>query len=366
MKGHLIIGKHHAFYHINNDLIKVNINGNNNKIENPFRIINLFIQGNNNNVEIVEGGTINHINIFGNNNKIHIKNNSFSHYFDRGIGNQIIRYEPPLIPSNRIRPINLLSNNNINFVNLINHNNQNNNINNTQNRTTNFINGLEEYFYFEVPIYLKCNNLNKCSLCDKLFTNNEKVKIFSCKQHIFHTDCLKKWSSSHINSINCPKCENNNSNLDLNILASPFFPIHPLNLNSSRRIRLQFSPRHNSFDDLDDELYDDDFHLDHDLEEGDIDDELDDLFLGRRGLNKEILDNMEISKIKNVDKLDNDKKKCTICLENYVNGDESIALPCIHIFHATCIKTWLKNQNTCPICKFEIKYEMEDIENEEL
>ena len=57
------------------------------------------------------------------------------------------------------------------------------------------------------------------------------------------------------------------------------------------------------------------------------------------------------------------KKKCTICLEEYVNGDDSIALPCIHIFHADCIKTWLKNKNTCPICKFEIKYDMEDIED---
>ena len=82
-------------------------------------------------------------------------------------------------------------------------------------------------------------------------------------------------------------------------------------------------------------------------------------FMFHKGLNKEILDNMEISKIKDVEKLDNDKKKCTICLENYVNGDNTIALPCIHIFHADCIKTWLKNKTTCPMCKYEIKYENE-------
>ena len=72
---------------------------------------------------------------------------------------------------------------------------------------------------------------------------------------------------------------------------------------------------------------------------------------------------MEIYKMKNVEKLDNDKKKCTICLENYVDGDDSIALPCIHIFHADCIKTWVKDHNTCPICKKDIIYENEEVVN---
>ena len=81
------------------------------------------------------------------------------------------------------------------------------------------------------------------------------------------------------------------------------------------------------------------------------------------GLEQQIIDNMEIYKMKNVEKLDNDKKKCTICLENYVDGDDSIALPCIHIFHADCIKTWVKDHNTCPICKKDIIYENEEVVN---
>ena len=82
----------------------------------------------------------------------------------------------------------------------------------------------------------------------------------------------------------------------------------------------------------------------------------------KKGLDKNIIDNMEISIIKDVEKLDADKKKCIICLEEYVNGDNSIALPCIHIFHANCIKTWLKDNNSCPICKNEIKYENEELD----
>ena len=65
-------------------------------------------------------------------------------------------------------------------------------------------------------------------------------------------------------------------------------------------------------------------------------------------LDKIIFDNLIISKIKDVEKLDNEKKQCAICLEDYVNGDKSIALPCIHIFHDNCIKNWLKSHNICP------------------
>ena len=80
---------------------------------------------------------------------------------------------------------------------------------------------------------------------------------------------------------------------------------------------------------------------------------------GKKGFDKNFLDSLEINKIKDVNKLDDDKKKCTICLEDYANGDESIILPCIHLFHANCIKTWMENNNTCPLCNNEIKYENE-------
>ena len=58
--------------------------------------------------------------------------------------------------------------------------------------------------------------------------------------------------------------------------------------------------------------------------------------------------------IDSVDKLDGDKKDCTICLNSFKHGDKALILPCIHIFHTDCIKNWFKTQNTCPICKFKI------------
>ena len=58
--------------------------------------------------------------------------------------------------------------------------------------------------------------------------------------------------------------------------------------------------------------------------------------------------------IDSVDKLDGDKKDCTICLNSFKHGDKALILPCIHIFHTDCIKNWFKTQNTCPICKVKI------------
>ena len=68
----------------------------------------------------------------------------------------------------------------------------------------------------------------------------------------------------------------------------------------------------------------------------------------------QILNELPETKIEDVNKLDNDKKNCVICLEDFKNGDEALFLPCIHLFHKTCIKNWLKTNNTCPIFKFKL------------
>jgi hypothetical protein len=53
-------------------------------------------------------------------------------------------------------------------------------------------------------------------------------------------------------------------------------------------------------------------------------------------------------------KLDDDNKNCVICLQDFQNGEKATFLPCFHIFHTECIKNWLQNENTCPICKFKL------------
>ncbi|XP_042481712.1 E3 ubiquitin-protein ligase MBR1-like [Macadamia integrifolia] len=50
---------------------------------------------------------------------------------------------------------------------------------------------------------------------------------------------------------------------------------------------------------------------------------------------------------------DGDDVKCSICQEEYVEGDEVGKLGCDHWYHVVCIHQWLRQKNWCPICKVE-------------
>ncbi|KAI4322124.1 hypothetical protein L6164_021844 [Bauhinia variegata] len=49
-----------------------------------------------------------------------------------------------------------------------------------------------------------------------------------------------------------------------------------------------------------------------------------------------------------------DELTCTICLEQVNKGELVRSLPCLHQFHTNCIDPWLRQQGTCPVCKFRI------------
>ncbi|KAK6935824.1 Zinc finger, RING-type [Dillenia turbinata] len=49
-----------------------------------------------------------------------------------------------------------------------------------------------------------------------------------------------------------------------------------------------------------------------------------------------------------------DELTCTICLEQVNRGELVRSLPCLHQFHANCIDPWLRQQGTCPVCKFKV------------
>lgn len=47
-----------------------------------------------------------------------------------------------------------------------------------------------------------------------------------------------------------------------------------------------------------------------------------------------------------------DELTCSVCLEQVNVGEIIRSLPCLHQFHVNCIDPWLRQQGTCPVCKF--------------
>ena len=52
-----------------------------------------------------------------------------------------------------------------------------------------------------------------------------------------------------------------------------------------------------------------------------------------------------------------ENNNCIICLSNFDIGDNVTSLPCLHMFHTECIKSWLQSKNHCPVCKLNITEE---------
>ncbi|ETI36313.1 hypothetical protein F442_17400 [Phytophthora nicotianae P10297] len=45
---------------------------------------------------------------------------------------------------------------------------------------------------------------------------------------------------------------------------------------------------------------------------------------------------------------------CIICQYNFVPNDRAMTLPCAHVFHEDCVGGWIRENNSCPLCKREI------------
>lgn len=45
---------------------------------------------------------------------------------------------------------------------------------------------------------------------------------------------------------------------------------------------------------------------------------------------------------------------CPICFVDISRQQQSELLPCCHLFHKKCIKTWMEKSHTCPMCRIRI------------
>jgi len=47
--------------------------------------------------------------------------------------------------------------------------------------------------------------------------------------------------------------------------------------------------------------------------------------------------------------------QCSVCLENFVEGEKVIELPvCRHVYHVGCLQPWLQSDKICPYCRKDI------------
>lgn len=54
--------------------------------------------------------------------------------------------------------------------------------------------------------------------------------------------------------------------------------------------------------------------------------------------------------------------ECPVCKDFFAVDEEVHRLPCEHSFHPDCILPWLKQHNSCPLCRFELPTDDPDYE----
>ena len=228
-------------------------------------------------------------------------------------------------------------NNNIDDINN-NIPNINNNNNNRRNNNNNRI-----HYHHRINPNNNNNNNNNINLNERMEIRireggpNVEFRIIRNNTH----------NNERINVHRNPRTNNLNNNNNFNINNFPNYeidrPNNPISFNRQNRARQRIVPFHDInnrfsiraiFDDLYSNLDNNNHHV--------------------RATDREILNNLPETQIEDVSKLDQEKKNCVICLEDFKNHDKAIILPCIHLFHKNCIKNWLKKKNTCPICKFKL------------
>ena len=52
-----------------------------------------------------------------------------------------------------------------------------------------------------------------------------------------------------------------------------------------------------------------------------------------------------------------EKPSCCVCITDIKMDEDTLLIPCGHMFHYECIMSWLTQNNTCPVCRFELPAE---------
>ncbi|KAJ6982686.1 E3 ubiquitin-protein ligase MPSR1-like [Populus alba x Populus x berolinensis] len=58
---------------------------------------------------------------------------------------------------------------------------------------------------------------------------------------------------------------------------------------------------------------------------------------------------------------DNKDGECAICLEEWELGGVVKEMPCKHRFHGGCVEKWLKIHGNCPVCRYKMPVDEEEL-----
>ena len=222
--------------------------------------------------------------------------------------------------------------------NIPNSNFNSNNSNLLNNRNNNFLNNNfnNDYIYRNNNSYRHHLNYNNLNYSYNIFNYNINNNIFN-RNHII----LSRNNNNIFNNINiyCPNA-GINSNFNNNII---FNNRNNNNLNNNR------SNNSNNNNDNSNILnrirnryyYPNERSLSY-------------YGVGKIKINK-IKEKLSKNKIKNINNLEDNKKNCIICLEEFKNRQMIYTLPCQHIFHVNCLNKEIKLRQKCPICRKELK-----------
>eukprot|EP00931_Biecheleriopsis_adriatica_P067005 TRINITY_DN4120_c0_g1_i2.p1 TRINITY_DN4120_c0_g1~~TRINITY_DN4120_c0_g1_i2.p1 ORF type:complete len:492 (+),score=81.69 TRINITY_DN4120_c0_g1_i2:224-1699(+) len=62
------------------------------------------------------------------------------------------------------------------------------------------------------------------------------------------------------------------------------------------------------------------------------------------------------------DLIDSNNSRCSVCLEDFRPGSRATRMLCGHLFCTVCIREWLREANSCPICRYELATDLEEFE----
>ena len=146
------------------------------------------------------------------------------------------------------------------------------------------------------------------------------------------------------------------SGININF-GNSFFNNNP-NVNNVNFSNTNYEDNDNDDNDNDYDDNNDNDNDDNDDNNEDNDDEIA-LFMRKREEFILELDEFQFKNLKKYSALKEDK--CPICLQKYKGADIIKEFPCKHIFHKNCIFKWLRTSNLCPLCKYDITNDVNNV-----